>query len=505
MTESAANNLTSGRVLARNTIWNLIGQVAPLLVALFAIPPIIRGLGTDRFGVLTLAWMVIGYFNLFDLGLSRALTKLVAEKLGARQEQEIPILVWTALLLMLFLGLVGTVVVSLLSPWLVRDVLKIPEILKLETLRAFYLLAFSIPVIITATGLRGILEAMQRFDLINAVRIPMGIFIFIGPLLVLPFSKSICPVVGILVVGRLLFLIAHLFLCLYVMPALRHGIALRRVMIVPLLRLGSWMTVSNVVSPLMVYLDRFLIGGIISVAAVAYYATPYEVVTKLLLLPIALVGVLFPAFAASFMQEQDRTALLFVRAIKYLFLILFPVILLIVTLAHEGLYLWLGSEFARNSTRVAQWLAIGVFFNGLAQIPFALVQSAGRPDLTAKLHLIELPLYLIALWWLVNAFGIEGAAIAWMARVVVDTLFLFIMALQLLPPIGASAIRHMAFSIGTALLILALASLLSSLLLKGFFLLLTLIAFTLFAWFLILDSDERILVQNRFKAVNVFN
>ncbi len=84
------------------------------------------------------------------------------------------------------------------------------------------------------------------------------------------------------------------------------------------------------------------------------------------------------------------------------FLVLFPVVLLTIVLAHAGLRLWLGADFAQHSFRVLQWLAVGVFINSLAQIPFALVQGAGRPDLTAKLHLIELPLYLLALWWLTS-------------------------------------------------------------------------------------------------------
>ena len=120
------DKLTHGSLLARNTLWNLGGQVAPLVTAIFAIPLLIKGLGMDRFGLLTLAWVVIGYFSLFDLGLGRALTQLVAKKLGARQEAEIPALVWTGLILMLIMGLIGTLVVSLLSPWLVQDALKIP-------------------------------------------------------------------------------------------------------------------------------------------------------------------------------------------------------------------------------------------------------------------------------------------------------------------------------------------------------------------------------------------
>ena len=164
MSEPSASELTVGRLLARNTLWNLLGLGAPLIVAVFAIPLLIDGLGLERFGILALAWMVVGYFGLFDLGLGRALTKLVAERLGAGQNAEIPPLVWTALLLMLLLGAIGTVVDGLLCPWLIGQVLKIPEALQTETLYAFYALALSIPVLVSTAG-AGILEAQQRLGL----------------------------------------------------------------------------------------------------------------------------------------------------------------------------------------------------------------------------------------------------------------------------------------------------------------------------------------------------
>src|SRR5437667_12210334 len=72
-------NLTSGRVLARNTVWNLSGQLLPMIVAVITVPLLVRGLGVARFGVLSLSYVLIGYFSLFDLGIGRALTKLVAD------------------------------------------------------------------------------------------------------------------------------------------------------------------------------------------------------------------------------------------------------------------------------------------------------------------------------------------------------------------------------------------------------------------------------------------
>ncbi len=465
-----------------------------MLVALFAIPLLVHGLGTDRFGVLILAWMVIGYFSLFDLGLGRALTKLVAEKVGMGQTQEIPALVWTALSLMAILGFIGTVTVILLTPWLVLDALKTPGALAAETIHAFYLLALSLPIVISTVGLRGILEAQQRFDLTNIIRVPMGIFTFAGPLIVLPFSRSLVPIVAVLVVGRLLAWSIHVVMCLRVMPALKV-ISLERQVIGPLLRFGGWVTVVNIASPFMSYLDRFLVGGLISVTAVAYYATPYDMVTKLWIIPSALIGVLFPAFSSSFVRDRARTARLFGRGVKYIFLVFFPVTLLIVVLAHEGLDLWLGSEFARNSTLVLQLLAVGVFINSLAQIPFVLVQSVGRPDFAAKLLLIELPFYLLALWWLLGAYGIEGAAMAWVGRIVVDTVILFFMAKRLLPG-GTLNMRRIALAIAAALLILIVAASSVGIVEKGVFLVFALSSFALVTWLLILTPEERSLARN---------
>jgi len=348
--------------------------------------------------------------------------------------------------------------------------------------------------VITTAGLRGLLEAHQRFGLINALRIPMGVFTFAGPLLVLPFSKSLVPVVGVLVAGRIAAWAAHLLVCLRVLPELRGTIAWERSAVGPLLRFGGWMTVTNIVSPLMVTLDRFLIGALASMAAVAYYATPYEVVTKFLLLPGAFMAVMFPAFSAGFAQDGQRTALLFGRSVKSLFLVLFPIMLCTVALAQDGLKLWLGAEFAQHSYRVLQLLAVGVFINSLALVPFTLLQGAGRPDLTATLHLIELPLYLGLLWWLISTRGIEGAAIAWTARVAVDALFLFGLTKRYLA--NKNRVRlGTVLLLGIALLILALAARIQGPVVKGFFLLGTILCFVLVAWFRILTPEERTLAQ----------
>jgi O-antigen/teichoic acid export membrane protein len=483
--------VTNSRLLARNTLLNLFGQVVPMLAAVVAIPILIARLGPSRFGVLTLAWAAIGYFGLFDLGLGRALTQAVAARLGGSDlGDDLGEVTWTALWLMFALGAVGAVLVAMATPWIVGRGLNIPVELKAESLVAFYLLAASLPFVVTTAGLRGLLEAHQHFGVGTALRIPLALVTFLGPLAVLPFSARLGPIVAVLVAGRLLTWVAYLVVCLWRYSYLRTGIRLGRRVIVPLIRYGGWMTVSNVVSPLMAYLDRFVIGAILPLAAVAHYVTPYEVVSKLLVLPLAMIAVLFPAFASSFVTDQPRTARLFERSVRVVILGMFPLILAIVLFAREGMTMWVGADFARSSAPVLQWLAIGLFVNSIAQAPFAVVQGIGRPDLTAKLHLLELPVYVTALWWLAHRFGIVGVAAAWTLRASVDATALLVVAHRLLPAPSRSMERIVLGSIG-ALSALVAATMVRGSVGKLAFLVTAIVGFTALGWTRALLPSER--------------
>src|SRR5437764_6149073 len=245
-------NLTSGRLLAGNAIWNLIGTCSPILIAVVCLPVLKHTLGTDRLGVITLAWVFIGYFGLFDFGLSRALTKLVAERLGQKQFREIPPLVWTSLYIMAALGLVGAILTFALSPWLVQEFVKVPAALQRETLYAFYWLSLSIPLVVITAGLRGVLEALQRFRLATAIRVPMGVFTYLGPVCVLPFSRSLVPIMAALVLGRSAACIAHLWACLHSRSELRHDFRFRCSALRTLFSFCSCMIVTDILGTIIV-------------------------------------------------------------------------------------------------------------------------------------------------------------------------------------------------------------------------------------------------------------
>lgn len=489
------HRLTHGGLLARNTLWNTFGQGAPFLVAILAIPALTKGLGVERFGVLTIVWVLIGYLNLFDFGLGRALTQLIAEKLGQEQTEEIPSLIWTSIFLSLLIGMGGALILAWFAPWLVHRVLQLPFDLQEETLLSLYLVCILTPVVVLTAAAKGVLAAHQRFAPMSAVNACFGVFTFIGPLAGLYFSQDLRLVTAILASGRVIALLAYLQLCLQVVPQLRGG-RLKRSLIPPLMRFGGWMTVSNIVSPVMVYLDRFLIGALVSAAAVAYYATPAEVVTRMLLIPGALLGVMFPAFASSGVQEGGHTALLFCKALKYIFLAVFPLTVLMVACAHDGLGVWLGPDFANNSTLVLQLLSVGVFVNCLSLVPYTLIQGVGRPDISAKFHIMELPIYILLLWKCTSVYGIAGAALACLLRITADAVLLFCAAWRLLPKQKLPQILPGMLKITFILIAVILSTNIPSGTIRIVAASVIIIIYILIAWTYFLDDRERKLVRN---------
>jgi O-antigen/teichoic acid export membrane protein len=405
---------------------NLAGEGLPMIFALATIPFVIRGLGSARFGVLALAWAVLGYFGVFDLGIGRAATKFVAEALGRNEAHHVPAIGWSALRAQLLLGTIGGIVLAVLAGPLVTRVLTVPADLTGEALASFYQLSPAIPLVLVSGSLRGMLEAAHRFDLVNAVKVPFSSANSLLPALGVMLGWHLPGIVALLVGARLLAAIIWFLLCVHVFPGMARSAPAQRARLKTLVEFGGWVTVSSIVSPLLVYLDRFMIGSILSMAAVTYYSAPYEMVTRLLVIPGSLAATLFPTFSALTADPQHRgVGPLAARSIKYILITLGPIVVLTMVFAPDIIRLWLGAAMEEHSSGALRILALGVLFNAIAQIPYTLVQATGRPDLTAKFHLVELPIHATLVWLLITRWGIVGAAAAWSIRAAFDTGLLF--------------------------------------------------------------------------------
>jgi len=429
--------LITGHVLLCNSLLNLMGQVVPLLVGVATVPLIVRGLGPERFGLLSIAWVVLSYSAVFDLGLGRASTKFVAEALARGERERVSSIVAAAVTAQGILGVVGGLIFVLAAPVLVSAWLKVPAPLMTEATEAFRLLGLAVPLVMVSGSLSGALQGAQRFDWVNAVQVPAVVGIYLAALVGGMLGLGLVGVVALIVGVRALALIGLLVAYTHCVAGFQPFPAS---MLRILLSFGGWVGVSNVVGPILVYGDRVLLGFLVSTAAVGYYAAPYEVVTRaMLVLPTAASAALFSSFSAwAALGDRDALSKAFGRAVKYLLLLGGGAAAVFVVFADLVLGFWLGPDYAEHSAWAMRVLAVGVLVNSLAHVPYAALQAHGRSDLTGKFHLAELPIHIVAVWLLISVWGVTGAAVAWAARVVIDSALLFWAARRILGVSGRS-------------------------------------------------------------------
>lgn len=405
----------------RNILWGMFGSGVPMIAALIVIPQLIAEIGPTRFGLLTLVWVIVGYFSLFDMGLGRALTQIVATR-GASRNPEDTRLIWTAFAILGCVGFLGAGICAALVPIAVERFLSVAQAMRSETVSSLTLAAATIPIVVATSGLRGLIEGLERFDISALLRAPMGVLSISAPLFALSFTRELPGLVLSLTIVRVIGFVLHAILCAKLFPELRQFALGGRHQVVQLLRFGGWLTISNIVSPILMYSARIALAVMVSASAVSYFSIPNDIVINFLIFPSIVANVLYPRFASLINSNPEQAKILYNRAILLIALTSFPICLVAFIFCHPALSWWISPEFANNSSLACQLIIIGIYINGFAFLFEVVIQGSGRPDLTAKLHLFELLLYIPYLIFSIYMWQILGASIAWILRTSISTI-----------------------------------------------------------------------------------
>lgn len=486
-------------ILVTNSFYSILSKLIPILISILSIPIIIHKLGDARFGILTIAWVFIGYFNLFDLGIGKALTKLIAEKTGTEKEN-ISSLLYSALQFTFLLGLFAAILFLILAEPIVKNVLNIEQILLDEVLRALAFLAIGIPFTIVINSLKGALEAVQEFKAITNIQIFFGAVTYGGLILIVQFSVALPALIFHLSLVKIVQAFFLFHICNKVLKLTKPAIFERR-FFKPLFIFGGWVTVSNIVSPLMVAIDRIVIGAKQTMAEVAYYSTPNDMIQRLGILPSSVVLVLFPFFSKNSKDDAEINSRIYSSSFSLLLLGSTLGCLILIMFAEDLLHLWINQDFASSAFVVLQIISVGALYNFVARVPLTIIQGKGRPDITAKFHLLELPIYLFLLYYLTTAFGITGAAIATSVRMIFDFLLLHFYTVKYY----RFKSHYLTLIIGTVLPVL-LGFYISDFdfLLKIVSASFLLILLTLYFWLLVFEKEMKSFIINRyFKKVKI--
>lgn len=402
--------------IGRNSAYNVLGAVTPLVLALVTIPIYLHLVGPARYGALAIAWLILGYFGMFDLGFGRATTQRLAALHASTPEHRARVF-WTAAAVNFGLGVIGAALLYVSADYFFRYAFKTDDLIRSEILAAVPFLALSVPIATLTGVMSGALQGRERFlevNLDNAIGtslfqiFPLVVAYFFGPTISwLIFAALIGRLVGLALFFRSTFK--------EMLRGLRPEFDANEWL--GLLKFGSWVSVTMLIGPAILVADRLLIGSLLGALAVATYAIAFDIAQRTSLLPKALAQAIFPRIAQS---DDAQSRHLMITSLKVLNLAMTPAIILALFVIGPFLEIWVGAETGSAATQVCRILLIAYWVNAFAMIPYARLQAEGRPNVVAWITIGQAPVYLAALYLVLSGYGLEGVAWVVLARCLIE-------------------------------------------------------------------------------------
>ncbi len=149
-------------LIFKNGIYSALSWVFPVIFAFIATPVVVRGLGSELYGLFGLILGFISYS--FTFGIGKTAAKYVAEYKASGDFDKISETVSAALWLSIGIGIIGAAIVATTASFLVSDVLFIKPELHDTAVVALYLAALTIMVSMLSQVFQSVLQGLQRFD-----------------------------------------------------------------------------------------------------------------------------------------------------------------------------------------------------------------------------------------------------------------------------------------------------------------------------------------------------
>ncbi|MEG3132170.1 flippase [Rouxiella sp. T17] len=406
----------------RNISWNFLGYALPVLVAILMIPVLLRHTGLERFGVLSLIIVIIGSITIFDFGITRSVTNSVRKYLDEQNAPSMLKVIKTGWFIITAVILVVSVLFWVESKWIALHLFNVTtQEIRDEVSGAMEIIAFSLPFVIAQTVFVGVMEAFGAFKKISIGKAPFSILMYLVPVIISFYTPSLFWLTLSLCVLRCIMAVAFYMMMRSeirkVTPSSVFSVPMTKEITLELVKYGGWISVGNIIAPIILYIDRFFVASIVGAAAFAYYTTPYDVVSRVAIVTVSACGVLFPVLVSKISTDVRSANSYFNKVLLGIFAVLVVPAVAGIFLSKWFLSVWISPDFAEHSWMIFSLFLVGYLLHGLVQPAFIWIQACGKPWIMAVSMIVDLLLYIIYLPWMTHHYGILGAAIAWNIRV----------------------------------------------------------------------------------------
>jgi O-antigen/teichoic acid export membrane protein len=355
----------------RNTLANGLGSFSVVALSIVLTPFLIGDLGTEGYGVWTLALTLTffgGYAALTDLGIETAAIRFIAEGRSNQDDRQVDEVTSSAFAFFLGVGLVLTPLLIVLAEELV-GVLKIDASLEDEATFCFAVVAAQLVFELPSRAFFAVLEGIQRFPVYQAIEIMRALVqavLFVG---VLVLDLGIEGLAVALLISSVVVLLTSWLVVRKVVPDLSVSPRnVSRPRMREMVGYGTGMFSLRILGTIYRQMDKAILG----VGLGAKYVTVYEIANKIhggiALIQSVAASALTPAAAFS-RREPEIVREMYLRGSCYTVAASMPAIVAGIVFAGPLVESWVGDDLTE-----AIW-PTQIFLIYLALVSFHVVGS----------------------------------------------------------------------------------------------------------------------------------
>ena len=421
--------------LKSNIIFNFLGSAWLGILTLAVTPIQVQLLGVEAFGFVGLITILQVLLGSLDLGISATVTKVVSSDHSNRRSASANAMntassvYWVIALLIAVLLWLNSAKVAVF--WLSRTRLDSATV------------TLGIQIIAVYLGLRwpvafytGVIGGLQRMEVLNIVKAGVQKLRLVGGVVVLFFVPDLVAFLVWFAISSAVELLVYAVLTYRLLPTLRLWPYFSLASFKDIWKYSAAMNLIALTALVLSQADRLAVTKFLSLEALGYYSIAYNVSIAISLVQSAINSATFPAYSHSFSTGQHTDLLSrYGKASQLMgFVVALPCFAL-VFFGHEILRIWVNARVADEAALPMAWLALGFFFNAMVSNAYMAAVACDQPNLPLKINLLALVLYVPALYWLVQQYGISGAAAAYVG---LNVYFVF----TLLPLVQARVMKQ---------------------------------------------------------------
>ena len=383
-----------------------------VVVAFIVSRILVNQLGNETYGIWVLIISLTSYFTILDFGVNGAIVRFIS-KYKALEDYTSANKVFSSSFA--FFACIALIVVTACAvfAYFFKDIFEIKQFDQRYLYAVFFIVGVDLALNLIFSVFLGSLKAVGRFLEVNIIAITLNITKNVIIVILITNGYSLLAIATLqLIINSIKFLLQYFTIQKFAAFLHFNLTSINKDTLKQLYNYSIYAFIISVAMKIIFYTDSIVIGAILDVSQVTFYAIPTMLMQYLEQFIWAIIAVLLPIISAQdALGKNEKNSKMYLVGSKYAMLLCTPVFLVLYFAGPSFIGLWMGGQYSEPSGQVLQILLVGYFFFLAQLVAHGILKGLSKHKILAILLSVEavgnlgLSLYLGSIW------GINGVAL----------------------------------------------------------------------------------------------